>query len=219
MQIARLNLASQPFRNRTLPWLVTVVVASISIVALFFIISESRRARAQAEVVERDIQLLTQERSRLQTQAAEIRQSIPQEQLRTLEAAHLLVDRKRFSWSKLLSDLEAALPTDVRVTRISVRDAARRGGQTRADLELAVVGRAATDVTRMITEMNRSGVFTAFPLTENQKAGRGESGYEWTLEVSYVQRAVMRDEEPSSGGAERVAATSASAMTEKGAGQ
>lgn len=215
--IARLNLASQPFRNRTLPWLVTVVVTCVSVVALFFIVAESQRLNAQADAVERDVQALGKERSLLQAQAAEIKQSIPPDQLKMLDAAHILVDRKRFSWSKLLSDLEEALPADVRVTRISVRDAARRGEQTRADLELTVVGRAAIDVTRMITEMNRSGVFTAFPVSESQKTARGESGYEWTLQVGYIQRSVTPENEDA-GGPTNVASSAVSSETaERGA--
>lgn len=191
--IARLNLASHPFRNRTLPWVISVVVAGIALVALFFITAESRQLRAQSEVVERDVQALNQQRAGLQAQAAAIRQAVPPDQLKTLEAANILVDRKRFSWSKLLSDLEAALPRDVRVTRISVSDASNRGGQTRADLELTVVGRGPVDVTRMISDMNRGGVFAAIPMTESPKTGRGESGFEWTLRVDYVQRSVMPD--------------------------
>lgn len=207
--IARLNLASQPFRNRTLPWVVTVVVAGVSLVALFFITAESRRLSAQADVIERDVQALRQQRNALQAQAAEIRQAVPPDQLKTLEAANILVDRKRFSWSKLLSDLEAALPSSVRITRIDVSDASNRGGQIRADLELTVVGRGATDVTRMISDMNRGGVFTVIPLTESPKTGKGESGYEWTLRVAYVQRSVT-PAQPSDGDDTSVASSNTS---------
>ena len=69
-----------------------------------------------------------------------------------------------------------------------MREVAQVGDQTRADLDLTVVGRAPADVTGMIDEMNRSGTFSAIPVTENVRAGRGESGYEWVLRVSYVQR-------------------------------
>lgn len=209
--IARLNLASQPFRNRTLPWVITVVVAGVSLVALFFIMAESRQLQAQSEAVERDVQALRQQRATLQAQAAEIRQAVPPDQLKTLEAANILVDRKRFSWSKLLSDLEAALPSSVRVTRIDVSDASNRGGQIRANLELTVVGRGATDVTRMISEMNRGGVFEVIPLTESPKTGRGESGYEWSLRVAYVQRSVT-PAQPSDGGDTSVASSVTSNM-------
>jgi hypothetical protein len=87
----------------------------------------------------------------------------------------------------------------VRVQRINVREVAEVGDQTRADLDLTVLGKTATDVTGMITEMNSGGTFNAVPLTENAKTGRGESGYEWTLRVSYVQRRRRTAEEPSRG--------------------
>jgi hypothetical protein len=87
----------------------------------------------------------------------------------------------------------------VRVQRINVREVAELGDQTRADLELTVLGRGPTDVTGMITEMNSGGTFNAVPLTENAKTGRGESGYEWVLRVSYVQRRRRAAEEPSRG--------------------
>jgi Tfp pilus assembly protein PilN len=188
--LARLNLASHPFRNRTLPWAITVVVACTSLVALVFIVAESRKTNAQAALVEADVAALRKQRTTLQDQAAQVRASVPPDHLRTLTAAHALVDRKRFSWSKLLADLESSLPGSVRVSRINVREVTRVGGQTRADLDLSVVGRTPLDVTQMISEMNRTGIFSAVPVSESPKTGRGESGFEWALRVGYVQRTV-----------------------------
>jgi hypothetical protein len=186
--IARLNLASDPFRNRTLPWTVAAAVSLVSLVALVLILASYREARAQADASERQTQAMRSQSAELERQAVEIKQTIPPEQRKTLEAAHALVSRKGFSWSQLFSDLEESMPAGVRVQRINVREVAQVGDQTRADLELTVLGRAPTDVTGMITEMNTGGTFNAVPLTENQKSGRGESGYEWTLRVAYVQR-------------------------------
>ena len=186
--ISRLNLASDPFRNRTLPWTVAVMVSAASLIALVFILSEYRRAAAEADASERQVAAMRSERKDLERQAEEIRQTIPPEQRQTLEAAHALVSRKSFSWSQLFADLENFLPTSVRVSRINVREVLQVGDQTRADLDLTVVGRAPTDVTGMISEMNRAGIFSAVPVTENVRSGRGESGYEWMLRVSYVQR-------------------------------
>lgn len=186
--IARLNLASDPFRNRTLPWTVAAFISAVSLVALVLILASYREARAQADADEREVQVLRVQSTDYERQAVEVKQTIPPDQRKTLEAAHALVSRKGFSWSQLFSDLESALPTGVRIQRINVREVAEVGDQTRADLELTVLGRAPTDVTGMITDMNTGGTFNAVPLTENQKSGRGESGYEWTLRVSYVQR-------------------------------
>ena len=193
MIVSRLNLASQPFRNRTLPWTVATVVACVSLIALFLVIAESRRVGAQADTVERAVEDLRKERAQMQEQADAVRQSVPPDQLKTLEAAHLLVDRKSFSWSQLFADLEASLPGDVRVSRITVRDVSQTGGQTRAELELTVVGRTPGDVTEMMAAMSRTGAFSVLPLSENAKQGRGDSGIEWTLRVTYIQRSRMRN--------------------------
>jgi Tfp pilus assembly protein PilN len=187
--ISRLNLASDPFRNRTLPWTVAVMVSAVSLLALVYTLSEYRRVGAEADAAERGVAMMREQRKDLEHQVEEIRQTIPPEQRQTLEAAHALVSRKGFSWSQLFSDLEDFMPQSVRVSRINVREVAQVGDQTRADLDLTVVGRTPSDVTGMITEMNRAGTFSAMPVSENQKSGRGESGYEWVLRVSYVQRA------------------------------
>jgi Tfp pilus assembly protein PilN len=186
--IARLNLASQPFRNRTLPWAAAVAISLVSLVALALMVADYRRTRDDAALAERQVVTLRRERDELQAQAAAIRESIPEQDRLTLEAAHALVERKHFSWAQLFADLEAALPSNVRVGSIAVRDVSRFGELTRADLDLTVVGKGSADVTGMINEMNRGGVFNAIPITQNQRAGRGESGSEWTLRVSYVQR-------------------------------
>ncbi len=187
--ISRLNLASDPFRNRALPWTLAVAVSAVSLVALVLVLSRYNEARAQTNVSERQVQAMRAQQKELDRQAESIRQNIPPEQRPPLEAARALVSRKGFSWSQLFSDLEGFMPGDVRVARINVREVTQVGDQTRADLDLTVVGRAPTDVTGMIDEMNRSGTFSAVPVSENQKSGRGELGFEWLLRVSYVQRA------------------------------
>jgi Tfp pilus assembly protein PilN len=183
--IENLNLASQPFRNRTLPWTVAVVVALVSIAALAFTLSQWRETRARAAAVERDVQGLHAESNQLRRQAGEINGQFTDEQRRTLDAAHLIVDRRNFSWSRLLADLETTLPQGVRVSRITVRDINGSGGRARAELELAVLARNAADVTNMIGEMSGSGIFSADLLTQNQ-APKGEAGIEATMRVRYT---------------------------------
>lgn len=195
--IAKLNLASQPFRNRTLPWAVAAVITVVSLLALVYTLAEHRRVRAEADVAERQVETLRRERGQLEAQAAEIRQNIPPEQVDALQAAHALVEDRSFSWSQLFSDLEGALPSSVRLSRINVREVKRYGDQTRADLDLTVVGRTPDNVTGMVEDMRRGGTFFATLLSSNEKSGKGESGFEFVLRVSYVQRARR------SGGGER----------------
>ena len=182
--IEHLNLASQPFRNRTLPWTLAAVIALVSAAAMVFTFGEYRRTRERALMVEQDVRGLRTERDALRAQAEAVNNMLTDEQRRTLEAAHLILGRKNFSWSRLLADLEATLPPAVRVSRITVRDIDAAGGRTRAELELAVVGRSASDVNRLIADLARAGMFAADLLTMTPET-RGGSGVEATLRVRY----------------------------------
>jgi Tfp pilus assembly protein PilN len=184
----KLNLAGKPFSNRALPWTMTILVVCVSLVAFALIIRATARANAQSKAVQSDINNLNQQAQAFEKQAEEVRIALTAEQLKTLEAAHELVDRKRFSWSRLLADLESALPGSVRVTRISVRDLGTRGDQTLAELELTVVSKAPATITEMIADMDRAGVFQAELRSQNLQKGRGESGTEYELTVLYRPR-------------------------------
>jgi len=186
--IENLNLASQPFRNRTLPWTLAVVIAIVSVAALLFTLGQYRQTRARALAVEAQVRELRTERESLKRQAEEVNSMLTEDQRRTLDAAHLILDRKNFSWSRLFADLESTLPQQVRVSRITVRDISQAGGRTRADLELAIAGKSAADVTRMMAQMTGSGIFAADLLTQTPET-RGGTGVEATLRVRYAPSA------------------------------
>lgn len=185
----KLNLASKPFSNRSLPWVVTTVIIVVSLVCLVFIVRSTGRANAQAAVVQKDINDLKQQEFNLRKQADAIRNSLTTEQLQTLAAAHTLVDRKHFSWSRLFADIESVLPGTVRVKRIAVRGVTTQGDETLADLELTVVAKTPATVTEMIAEMDRGGVFHAELRSQTLSRGRGETGAEYELAVIYRPRA------------------------------
>jgi Tfp pilus assembly protein PilN len=185
----KLNLASKPFNNRALPWAVTTVVILISFVSLIFIVRGTRQAEAQAHSIQNDINSMGQQAQTLRQQAEAVKNSLTPEQLQTLDAAHALVDRKHFSWSRLFADLESALPGSVRVKRIAVRGVSTRGEQTLAELELTVVAKSPATVTAMIAEMDRAGIFHTELRSQNLQRGRGETGAEYELFVVYQPRA------------------------------
>ena len=185
----KLNLATKPFSNRSLPWVVITVVVVVSLVCLVFIVRATGRANAQAAAVQKDINDLKQQELNLRKQADAIKGSLTAERLQTLAAAHTLVDRKHFSWSRLFADLESALPGTVRVKRIAVRGVTTRGDGTLADLELTVVAKNPATVTEMIAEMDRGGVFHAELRSTTLSRGRGETGAEYELAVIYRPRA------------------------------
>jgi Tfp pilus assembly protein PilN len=185
----RLNLASQPFRNRGLPWTVTAVITAVSLLALVLIVRSTFQWNAQAQSIQRDIKDLQSRSDVKKRQADELKAALTPDQKRTLRAAHALVDRKRFSWTRLFADLESALPGGVRVSRIIVKEANAQGDRTVADLDLTVVSKSPTTVTDMIEQMEREGVFHAELVAQNPQRGRNESGAEYEMNVHYVPRA------------------------------
>jgi Tfp pilus assembly protein PilN len=186
---AKLNLASRPFRNRALPWTVTALITIASIVALLFIAQSTFRTKAKIASTQREVDELRKETDLLVKRAKELETALTPEQKKDLKYAHALVDRKRFSWARLFSDLEASLPGSVRVSRIVVKEVRMQGDRAVADLDLVVASKTPTNITEMIQEMDSQGVFSAVLVSQNPQRGKGETGAEYELNVHYVPRA------------------------------
>ena len=189
-----INLASRPFSNRLLPWLLTVVLLFISLIGLLIVVRFTYAANQQAKLIQKDIDKLKEREKGILGEANLVKESMTTEQLQALQGAHQLVGRKRFSWSRLLADLETSLPGAVRVTRIAVRDVAWQSDQTVAELELVVFAKSSTTVTNMIAEMDKAGIFQAELRAQNLQKGRGEIGTEYELFVVYRPRAGVATE-------------------------
>ena len=184
----RLNLASKPFRNRVLPWTVTALVAITSMAALLFIAQSTFRTNTTIAATQRDVTELRKTLDTLLKQEKAVETALTTEQKRQLKYAHGLVDRKRFSWSRLFADLEASLPGEIRVTKIVVKKVGMQGDRPVADLDLVVSSKAPSNVTQMIEAMESEGIFQAELVAQNPQRGKGETGSEYELNVHYVPR-------------------------------
>jgi len=185
---AKLNLASNPFRNRALPWTVTAVITLVSIVALVLIAKSTIQTNREAQKAHLDVADLQKRAAEYNQRSEAIKTALTPDQQRTLKSAHTLVDRKRFSWSRLFADLEAALPGTVRVARIAVKEVRAQDDRTVANLELTLVSKNSTIITQLIEDMQREGVFQAQLTSQNAKRGKGESGDEYEMSVYYEPR-------------------------------
>lgn len=185
---AKLNLASNPFRNRALPWTVTALITVLSFLALVWIAQSTFRTRAQTAAIERDNAALQQDVNQFNRKQKDVESALSDEQKKELKYTHGLVDRKKFSWARLFADLEASLPGGVRVTRIAVKEVRMQGGRAVADLELVVASKTYTTVTDMIQEMQSQGIFSAVLVAQNPQRARGETGSEYELSVHYEPR-------------------------------
>jgi len=184
-----LNLSSNPFRNRFLPWTITALVAVLSIAALLLIARSTIQTNAKILAVEHNVEELRKQTETLTQQAKAVDAALTPDQKRELKYAHALVDRKSFSWSRLFVDLEASLPGEIRVTRIAVKGVGMQGDRPVADLDLVVASKSAATVTQMIEDMESQGIFHAELVSQNPQRGKNEASSEYELNVHYVPRA------------------------------
>lgn len=189
-----LNLASKPFSNRLLPWALTAVILFVSVIGLVIVVRLTTDARTAADATQLEINSLRQQEQALLKNAEQVKNSLSPEQQQAVPAAHQLVDRRKFSWSRLLVDLESSLPANVRVSRIAVNDVTRQGNQTVAALDLAVFTKNPSTISEMISAMQREGIFLPELRTQTLQKGRGEEGTEYELSVIYRPRAVYSNE-------------------------
>ena len=189
-----LNLASKPFSNRVLPWALTAIVLFVSMVGLIIVVRLTTVANKEAAAAQVQINALKQEEKGLSDRAEVVRSALTPQQQEAVPSAHELIDRKKFSWSRLLADLESSLPGSVRVSRIAVRDVTSVGDQTVATLDLAVFTKSPSTISEMIAEMHEAGIFQLVMRSQNLAKGRGEQGTEYEFDVIYRSRPGYRAE-------------------------
>lgn len=184
-----LNLASKPFSNRVLPWALTAIVLFVSVIGLIIVVRLTTVANRQAAAIQVENNALKQQEKTLLDSASAVKEEMSSEQQKAVPAAHKLIDRKKFSWSRLLADFESALPSNVRVSRIAVRDVMTQADSTIATLDLAVFTKDPATISQMIADMHKEGVFQLVLRAQNLAKGRGEQGTEYEFDVLYRARA------------------------------
>ncbi len=180
-----INLASEPFRNRRLFWLViALVVGTASWVGW---ITLSTRTDLEKEIAALEPKVKKLEAQASGGEALDFTGStLTIGQNQALIVAQDLITRKGFSWSQLLNDLERFVPSTVRVTHIAVDQVGRTKDATGKSISLSfdVVGKSAMDVTAMIKSLNESGRFSVFPRSQKPVEGTDEAEFE--LQVEYL---------------------------------
>lgn len=189
-----LNLASRPFSNRLLPWALTAIILFVSVIGLVIVVRLTSVTNGQASALQLEINGLRGKEQELRKTADQVKNLLTPEQQQAVPAAHQLVDRRKFSWSKLLVDLESSLPPNVRVSRIAVRDVTTQANQTVAELEMAVFTKNPSTISDMIAAMHQEGIFQPELRSQILQKGRGEAGTEYELYVVYRPRASYSNE-------------------------
>jgi Tfp pilus assembly protein PilN len=183
--ITKLNLASKPFRNRNLPYVLAIVLLFMSVAAATLCIWHLRQNSELNELASRKNREMETEIARLNGEGEKVQQQLSPDQRSILIASHKLVANKTFSWSRLFADLESVLPGGVSASRISVNNVFKDGDRTRAELDLSVLSRDYQSVITMIDAMNKSGMFQAELRGQDLQKNERVAFTEYTLHLLY----------------------------------
>ena len=186
--ITKLNLATHPFRNRTLPYLIALFLLALAASGSILGFAKLREYTNDNEIVKAEIALMDEELAALNKKGERVQQEIPPDKRALLIGAHKLVVNKSFGWSRLFADLETVLPGSVSASRIAVENTYKDGNQIKADLEFAVLSRDYQSVETMINNMNNSGVFKAELRGQDRQKTERLTFTEYTLHLVYTPR-------------------------------
>jgi Tfp pilus assembly protein PilN len=183
--ITKLNLATHPFRNRTTPYILSLVLIALGAFGALVGISQWYQAGKENEIARKQLDEMEKEIAGLKGEGEKVQQQLTPEQRQVLIAAHKLVANKTFGWSRLFADLESVLPGNVSTSRISVENIYRDGDRVKADLELSVLSRDYQSVMGMIGAMNNSGLFQAELRGQDRQENERVTYMEYTLRLIY----------------------------------
>ena len=184
--IRKLNLATHPFRNRTTPYLLSLVLIALGAFGALVGLNQWYQTGKQTEIARKQLDEMESEIAQLKSKGEMVQQQLTPEQREVLIAAHKLVANKTFGWSRLFADLESVLPGSVSTSRISVQNIYRDGDRVKADLELGVLSRDYQSVMGMIGAMNNSGLFQAELRGQDRQENERVTYTEYTLRLIYT---------------------------------
>ncbi len=184
--ITKLNLATHPFRNRVLPYLIAGLLLVVSAAVGIYCLATVRDNRSKNELLATAVKERQDEIERLKGEGAKVQQLLTPEQKALLMASHKLVANKRFGWSRLFADLESVLPASVSASRIAVENVYQDGDRIKAQLEFSVLSKDYPAVMGMIENMNNSGLFRAELRGQDLEQNERITYTEYTFRLIYT---------------------------------
>ncbi len=184
--ITKLNLSTKPFRNRTTPYLLSLLLLAVAVSGAVLCFSQLNENSKLNEIAAGQVEQMQDEVRRLKGEGEKVQQQLSPEQRQLLVASHKLVANKSFGWSRLFADLESVLPGSVSASRIAVENVYKDGDRVKAELEFGVLSRDYTAVMSMIGNMNNSGLFQADLRGQDLQKNERMTYSEYTLHLIYT---------------------------------
>jgi hypothetical protein len=191
------NLSRRPFTNHRVLWIVLAAVYFIAFWLFLWMAAEKSRVIAkQVEVTQRiagqkqAVEDANREQERRKREQQKI--VLTEEQAIQLASARQLLQRKVFSWNKMIGDIEEYVPKNTRIMSIKVEEIVNTADEVMARVEVKALGTTQEELTAMMSNLEKSaGVFVV-----------GETGQEATTESGETPFTINLLYRPSKGDAQ-----------------
>ena len=178
------NLSTRPFYNvRAVHAALGVLALLVALLTAYNLVEVIRLTGAEQSLGARAGDYEAQA-AQMRREAAQLRARVDPKELAVVAAAareaNTVIDQRVFSWTDLMTQFEATLPPDVRITAVSPR-----AQRDQLIIGVAVEARSAEDVDAWVEALEATGSFRSVLPTEQRLAADGL--FEAIVEGVYVQ--------------------------------
>ena len=184
-----INLATEPFRrDRHIMAGLTVASAAL-MVSLIVLITMAVSARNRAAEIRAEVERLNAQVRSLNSEQtsfdATLRQPVNSEVLERSLLLNSLLERKAISWTRIFSDLERVLPSNVRL--ISIR-LPRAAGPSQVTLDMIVGAQGPEPVLSLLRKLAADPLFGPAGVSNVLAPNQNEPLYRYRVIVNYAQK-------------------------------
>lgn len=184
-----LNLAKEPFRNRSVFWLAMAAGYLVALTALLVVLTYAGAVGADTEELRAEAATQQETIAELERRVEEIKQErstavFTPEDRQALDDARLLINKKTFSWTRLFNDLEPFVPRDAKLTNIAINSIEGDGASRVVTMTIAGRGKSFSQMGAFIANLDGSGGrFSAEPVSNGPDQQSQE--FMFTINVRY----------------------------------
>lgn len=165
------------------------LVSFISLWLFLWITTEKNVAIAKADRIDMNIkdlqgQVATAKQERERREHEQKPPDVTDQDRIELASARQLLDRKSFSWNKVMGTIERYIPKDARVVGLKVDEVAKLSQDDVATIEIKMIGKTTAQMTEMMEMLEKSGGLFAISQS-NQDAPDENNEVPFTLALIY----------------------------------
>ena len=187
-----INLSKRPFTNHRLFWVTLAIVYLTCLWMLLWITSEKSRVIAKAGETKQRIdgqKQLVAEKTLEQERKKHAQQKIvvTEHQAMELAAARQLIQRRVFSWNRMIGDIEEYVPKNARILSVKVDEILNTAEEVSARVQVKAIGTTPNEMTEMMLSLEKSGgLFVVGEAGQDPTTDSGETPF--TLNLIYTPR-------------------------------